>query len=63
MGCFGSREDARRKVFESDWHGCDFGFIVGSVTGVTGFCPLDKLTINFLGAEKEITEHIGEFNE
>lgn len=63
MGCFGSREDARREVFAKDWVGCDYGFIVGSVAGVTGFCPLDKLTINFLGEGKEIAEHIGEFSE
>ena len=63
MGCFGSREDARRKVFEADWVGCEYGFIVGSVTGVTGFCPVDKLTTKLIGDGKELVDHFGEFNE
>ena len=62
MGCFGSREDARRGAYSDDWTGCEYGFKVASIKTAEGFCPLDALVIKFCGGEgKEIKDGIGEF--
>lgn len=57
MGCFGSRQDARRGAFADDWTRCAYGFSVGSVTTADGFSPLDKIVIKYVGGEgKELKD-------
>ena len=64
MGCFGSRMDTRRKVFNDDWTGTEFAFAVASIKTLDGFCPLDKIAVGFCGGEgKEIKDGIGELTD
>ena len=63
MGCFGSKEDSRRKAFDSDWTGCEYAFAVGSVKSADGFCPLDKIVAHFVGEGKEVGSKIGELSD
>ena len=64
MGCFGSREDARRKAFADDYQGTDYAFSVGSIETSAGFCPLDALVLKYCGGKgKEIGDGIGELKE
>lgn len=63
MGCFGSKEDDRRKAFGADWTGCEFAFSVGSVKSADCFCPLDKLVYSFVGEGKELASQIGELSD
>lgn len=61
MGCFGSREDARRKVFDEDWTGNEFAFAPGSVKDLQAFCPLDKIVCKYVGDQKELKDKLGEW--
>lgn len=54
MGCFGSKEDDRRKAFGANWTGCEYAFAVGAVNHASGFCPLDRLVTSFVGEGKEL---------
>lgn len=56
MGCFGSREDSRRKAFDDDWTGTDYAFAPGSVANLQAFCPLDKIVLNWLKDKKELKD-------
>lgn len=56
MGCFGSREDSRRKAFDDDWTGTDYAFTPGSVKDLQAFCPLDKIVLNWLKDKKELKD-------
>lgn len=55
--------DSRRKVFDDDWNGTEFGFAVGSIKTVDGFCPIDKISVDFCGEGKELADGIGEITD
>ena len=61
MGCFGSREDARRDAYVSNFNGVEYGFNSANSTSLAGFCPLDKIAIAYCGGTgKELTDAFGE---
>jgi|ERR1719454_1326126 hypothetical protein len=60
MGCFGSREDSRRKVFDEDWSTNDYAFGPAEVKDLKAFCPLDLIVVKWLADKKELAEKLGE---
>jgi len=61
MGCFGSREDARRDAYVSNFNGIEYGFATGNAKSLTGFCPLDKIAVKYVGGTgKELTDAFGD---
>lgn len=61
MGCFGSREDARRDAYVSNFNGVEYGFNTANSKSLSGFCPLDKIAIAYCGGTgKELTDAFGD---
>ena len=57
MGCFGSREDSRRKAFDDDWTGTDYAFITPKGKADVGaFCPVDKIVLQWVTDKKELKD-------
>merc|ERR1719473_356256 len=64
MGCFGSRMDSRRKLFDDDWTSTEFAFAVATIKNLDGFCPLDKIVVEYCGGTgKELKDGIGELTD
>jgi len=63
MGCFGSREDARRGVYGDEFYGLEFAFTFGGIKDAKGCCPVDWVVKDFVGEGKELKDSIGEITD
>merc|ERR1719230_802260 len=61
MGCFGSKEDNRRKAIVGDYTGCNMSFKVGGVSTLEGLCPIDLLSLHYIGGKgNELKTKLGD---